>query len=67
MVKYANVFFVHCIQQLGGVETYLWEIAKRYHEYDVVIAYQEADSRQLDRIRKLVRWRYDDICIPNSL
>ena len=55
MVKYANVFFVHCIQQLGGVETYLWEIAKKYHEYDVVIAYQEADGRQLDRLRKLVR------------
>ena len=31
MVKYANVFFVHCIQALGGVETYLWEIAKKYH------------------------------------
>lgn len=55
MVKYANVFFVHCIQALGGVETYLWEIAKKYHEYDVVIAYQEADGRQLDRLRKLVR------------
>ena len=55
MVKYANVFFVHNIQQLGGVETYLWEIAKKYHEYDVVVAYQEADARQLDRLKKLVR------------
>ena len=55
MVKYANVFFVHCIQALGGVETYLWEIAKKYHEYDVVVAYQEADGKQLDRLRKLVR------------
>lgn len=55
MVKYANVFFVHCIQALGGVETYLWEIAKKYHTYDVVIAYQEADGRQLDRLRKLVK------------
>ena len=55
MVKYNNVFFVHCIQALGGVETYLWEIAKKYHEYDVVVAYQEADGKQLDRLRKLVR------------
>lgn len=55
MVKYANVFFVHCIQMLGGVETYLWEIAKKYHEYDIVVAYQEADGKQLDRLRKLVR------------
>ena len=55
MVKYANVFFVHNIQQLGGVETYLWEIAKKYKDYDVVVAYQEADARQLERLRKLVR------------
>lgn len=55
MVKYANVFFVHSIQQLGGVETYLWEIAKKYHEYDIVVAYQEADGKQLARLRKLVR------------
>ena len=55
MVKYSNVFFVHCIQALGGVETYLWEIAKKYKDYDVVIAYQEADGKQLERLRKLVR------------
>lgn len=55
MVKYANVFFVHGIQQLGGVETYLWEIAKKYHEYDIVVVYQEADAKQLSRLRKLVK------------
>lgn len=55
MVKYANVFHVHCIQQLGGVETYLWEIAKKYHQYDIVVAYEEADYKQLERLRKLVR------------
>ena len=51
MVKYNNVFFVHTIQALGGVETYLWEIAKKYHEYDVVIAYREADAKQLERLK----------------
>jgi len=55
MVKYANVFFVYNIQQLGGVETYLWEIAKKYHKYDVVVAYVEADGKQLARLKKLVR------------
>ena len=55
MVKYANVFMVHTIQALGGVETYLWEIAKKYKAYDVVIVYKEADAKQLDRLKKLVR------------
>lgn len=55
MVKYANVFIVHSIQELGGVETYLWEIAKKYNAYDVVVAYTEANGKQLERLRKLVR------------
>ena len=55
MVKYSNVFHVHCIQALGGVETYLWEIAKKYKAYDIVVAYESADGKQLDRLRKLVR------------
>ena len=55
MVKYNNVFVVNGIQQLGGVETYLWEIAKKYHAYDIVIAYREADAKQLDRLKKLVK------------
>lgn len=55
MVKYANVFFVYNIQALGGVETYVWEIAKKYHEYDVVIAYRNADAKQLERLQKLVK------------
>lgn len=55
MVKYANVFVVNGIQELGGVETYLWEIAKKYHEYDIVVAYKEADAKQLSRLRKLVK------------
>ena len=55
MVKYANVFWVHNIQALGGVETYLWEIAKKYHEYDIVVAFREADGKQLERLRKYVK------------
>ena len=55
MVKYANVFIVNKLQALGGVETYLWEIAKKYNAYDIVVAYKEADGKQLERLRKLVR------------
>lgn len=38
-----------------GTEVYLWEIAKKYYKYDITIFYDEADSFQLERLRKLVR------------
>ena len=40
-----------------GTEVYLWEIAKKYYKYDITIFYDEADSFQLERLRKLVRCR----------
>lgn len=52
---YGNVFFVNNILEIGGIETYLYEIAKKYHEYDITIMYNVADTRQLNRLRKLVR------------
>lgn len=52
---YGNVFFVNNILEIGGIETYLYEIAKKYHEYDITIMYGVADARQLNRLRKLVR------------
>ena len=35
----------------------MWEIAKKYYKYDITIFYDEADSFQLERLRKLVRCR----------
>ena len=52
---YSNVFFVNSILEIGGIETYLYEIAKKYNKYDITIMYNEADTRQLNRLRKLVR------------
>lgn len=55
MVEYGNVFFVNTILEIGGIETYLYEIAKKYHEYDITVMYKNGDTKQLNRLRKLVR------------
>ena len=57
MQCYANIFYFKRICKIGGTEQFLYEIAKKYKDYDITIFYDEADINQLIRLRKLVRCR----------
>ncbi len=51
-----NVIFVTKINRVGGIETWLYEIAKAYgRKNDITVMYEEADMCQLDRLKPLVR------------
>lgn len=50
-----NIFYFKKISKIGGTEQFLYEIAKKYNEYDITIYYDEADETQLNRLKKLVR------------
>lgn len=50
-----NIFYFRKISKIGGTEQFLYEIAKKYHKYDITIFYDEADILQLQRLKKLVR------------
>lgn len=51
-----NVFFFHTINSIGGVETFLWELARKYSaKYDITVYYLNADPNQLKRLKKFVR------------
>lgn len=52
---YSNIFYFKIISAIGGTEQFLYEIAKKYGEYDITIFYDEADLMQLNRLRKFVR------------
>ena len=52
---YKNIFYFRVISKIGGTEQFLYEIAKKYHKYDITIFYDEADENQLKRLRKYVR------------
>lgn len=55
-----NVFYLHNFNVIGGVETFIYEIAKKYHKYDITVIYQDGDIKQVRRLEKLVRvhkWR----------
>ena len=54
-VIYKNVFYFAEINQIGGVETMFWNLARKYgKDYDILIMYRSADEKQLERLRKYV-------------
>ncbi len=55
MEQYANIYYFRVISRIGGTEQFLYEMAKKYHRYDLTILYDECDLDQLLRLSKLVR------------
>lgn len=54
-MEYSNIFYFRVISPIGGTEQFLYEIAKKYKDYDITIFYDETDGEQLRRLKKLVR------------
>lgn len=52
---YSNIFYFRKIAKIGGTEQFLYEIAKKYKDYDITVFYDEADPYQLQRLRQYVR------------
>jgi glycosyltransferase involved in cell wall biosynthesis len=51
----SNVFIVPHINVIGGVEAFLYYIAKKYKARDITVYYRWGDHKQLDRLEQLVR------------
>ena len=55
-VRANNIFYWSHLNIIGGVETWLYEIATKYGKgYDIVVVYDTADPDQLSRLREYVR------------
>ena len=53
---YKNVFYFPHLNDIGGVETMLWQMAKKYgKDYDLTMVYRAGSQAQADRLRSLVR------------
>lgn len=52
---FANLYYFRNINKIGGTEQFLYELAKKYHKYDLTIMYDECDFDQLMRLKRLVR------------
>ena len=53
---YKNLFYYKHVNVIGGVETFFYEIAKKYgKDHDITLLYQTGDPKQLQRLRELIR------------
>lgn len=51
-IEHKNIIYVNDFNWIGGVETYVHELLKRYSDLDVAVVYKTAHPEQLKRIRK---------------
>ena len=52
---YDNVFYYSHVFRIGGVETFFWEIARKYGDRDLTLLYRSGDPEQLRRLAGLIR------------
>ena len=52
---YSNVFYIPHFNVIGGLETYIYELAKKYSKYDITVVYSCGDYKQIARLTKYVR------------
>lgn len=50
-----NMFYFADINSIGGVETFFYNLAKKYADHDIVIYYKKGDRFQLKRLSDYVR------------
>ena len=50
MIEHDNIIYVSDIAKIGGVETYLYELVKKYKDIDIGVVYKSADPKQLERL-----------------
>lgn len=51
-IKHNNILYLTDISVIGGVETFIWEMVKKYHNLDIAVVYKTAHPTQLQRIRQ---------------
>lgn len=50
-----NIYWVGNLNVIGGVETFMFELAKQFQDYDFVIYYNSIPQNQLKRLQKYVK------------
>lgn len=52
MIEHANIIYMPNISPLGGIETYVYEMVKRYKDRDIAVVCKKVDLKQRRRIQK---------------
>ena len=51
----SNLFYVSNFNVIGGVETYIYELARKYRDYDITVVYKTGHPNQIRRLMKYVK------------
>ena len=57
MIEHENIIYISYISEIGGVETFAYELAKKYKDRDVAVVCKTIDKKQLKRLSKIC-WVY---------
>jgi len=52
MIKHDNIIYVRDISKIGGVETYVYELVKKYRNLDIAVVCRTCDATQRKRLKK---------------
>lgn len=52
VIKHSNIIFMPHISPLGGIETYVYELVKKYKDLDIAVVSRQIDGNQARRIKK---------------
>lgn len=55
LIESKNVFYISNFNSIGGVETYIFELARKYKDYDITVIFKTGDLKQIKRLRKYVK------------
>ena len=55
MIKHDNIVYVRDISKIGGVETYVYELIKKYKDLDIAVVCRTCDTHQRNRLRKFCK------------
>lgn len=52
MIEHENIIYIRDFSELGGVETFTYEMVKKYHDRDIAVVYKMGHINQIKRIKK---------------
>ena len=53
MIEHANIVYMPNISALGGIETYVYELVKKYRNLDIAVVCKKIDRKQKRRLLKI--------------
>ena len=53
MIEHDNIIYINTISEIGGVETYVYELVKKYQDNDIAVVCKQINYKQRERLKKI--------------